>query len=80
MGKITDLSMGTVEVSQEPGKAGRDNKVEVAARGKDASAKTNRPVEPGPGPALGSKTDEKKTLPTYRVAVDTVRMIAPTCP
>lgn len=80
MGTITDLTMGTVQVTQEPGKPGRDNKVEVEARGKDASAKTNRPVEPGPGPALGSKTDEKKTLPTYRVEVDTVRMIAPVCP
>ena len=35
MGKITDVSTGTVQVKQEPGKDGRDNKVEVDARGKD---------------------------------------------
>jgi hypothetical protein len=80
MGTITDLSMGTVEVTREPGKPGPDNKVEVEARGKDASAETNRPVEPGPAPARGTKTEEKKTLPTYRVEVETVRVISPTCP
>ena len=80
MGKITDISTGTVKVREEPGKPGRDNKVEVAARGKDASAKTERPVEPGPTPPPGTRIEEKKTLPTYRVEVDTVRMIAPVCP
>jgi hypothetical protein len=79
-GTVTDVSMGTVKVRQEPGKDGRDNKVEVDARGKDASAKTERPVEPGPPPAPGTKVKEKKTLPTYRVQVDTVRVIAPNCP
>jgi len=39
-GTVTDVSMGTVKVRQEPGKDGRDNKVEVEARGKDASGKT----------------------------------------
>ena len=79
-GTVTDVSMGTVKVRQEPGKDGRDNKVEVDARGKDASAKTEKPVEPGPPVAAGTKVTEKKTLPTYRVQVDTVRMIAANCP
>ena len=34
MGTVTDVSMGTVKVRQEPGKDGRDNKVEVDARGR----------------------------------------------
>ena len=79
-GTVTDVSMGTVKVRQEPGKDGRDNKVEVEARGKDASAKTEKPVEPGPTPPQGMKVKEKKTLPTYRIQVDTVRDIAATCP
>jgi len=80
MGKITDVSTGTVQVKQEPGKSGPDNKVEVDARGKDASGKTDRPVEPGPSPRMGTKVEEKRTLPVHRVDVDTVRMIAATCP
>jgi hypothetical protein len=79
-GTITDVSMGTVQVKQEPGKPGPDNKVEVDARGKDASARTDRPVEPGPQPPPGVKVEEKKTLPVHRVEVATLRMIAPTCP
>jgi hypothetical protein len=79
-GTITDVSTGTVKVKQQPGKPGPDNKVEVDARGKDASVKTDRPVEPGAPPAPGTTVVEKKTLPTYRVDVDTVRMIAATCP
>jgi hypothetical protein len=79
-GPITDVSMGSVKVRQEPGKEGRDNKVEVDARGKEASARTERPVEPGPPPAPGTRVEEKKTLPTYRIQVETVRMVAETCP
>ena len=79
-GAVTDVSMGTVKIRQEPGRDGRDNKVEVEARGKDASAKTERPVEPGPPPAPGMKVKEKKTLPTYRIQVDTVRDVAAVCP
>jgi hypothetical protein len=79
-GKVTDVTMGTVKLRQEPGKDGRDNKVEVDARGKDASAKTERPVEPGPTFAPGTKVKEKRTLPTYRIQVDTVKMVAPNCP
>jgi hypothetical protein len=79
-GTITDISTGTVKVRQEPGKDGRDNKVEVDARGKDASAKTEQPVAAGAAPPVGMKVKEKKTLPTYRVQVDTVRSIAPSCP
>lgn len=80
MGKITDVSTGTVQVKQEPGKSGPDNKVEVDARGKDASGKTDRAVEPGAAPRMGTKVDETRTLPVHRIDVDTVRMIAATCP
>ena len=79
-GMVTDVSMGTVKVRQEPGKDGRDNKVEVEARGKDASGKTERPVEPGPPVPVGMKVKEKKTLPAYRIQVDTVRDITASCP
>jgi hypothetical protein len=80
MGKVTDVSMGTVKVRQEPGKDGRDNKVEVDARGKDATAKTEKAVEPGPPVPAGMKVKETKTLPTYRIQVDSVRSIATNCP
>jgi hypothetical protein len=79
-GKITDVSTGTVKIRQQPGKEGRDNKVEVEARGKDASAKTERPVEPGPTPPPGTKVVEKRQLPTYRVEVDTVKVVEGVCP
>jgi hypothetical protein len=79
-GTISDVSTGTVKVNQEPGKPGPDNKVEVYARGKNASGETDRPVEPGPPLRKGMKTDEKKTLPVHRIEVVTVRRIAPTCP
>lgn len=79
-GTITDVSRGTVEVQQEPGKPGPDNKVEVEARGKDAEAKTDRPVEPGPPPAPRVKVETKKSLPVHRIDVATVKMIAATCP
>jgi hypothetical protein len=79
-GTITDVSTGTVQVKEQPGKPGPDNKVEVDARGKDASAKTDRPVEPGPTPVPGTKVEKKMTMPAHRVQVDTVRMIAATCP
>jgi hypothetical protein len=79
-GTVTDVSTGTVKVRQEPGKDGRDNKVEVEARGKDASAKTEKAVEPGPPVPAGMKVKEKKTLPAYRIQVDTVRDIAANCP
>ena len=79
-GTVTDVSTGTVKVRQEPGKDGRDNKVEVEARGKDASAKTEKAVEPGPPVPAGTKVKETKTLPAYRIQVDTVRDIAANCP
>jgi hypothetical protein len=80
MGTITDISMGTVETTKEPGKVGRDNKIEVDARGKEASARTDRSVDSAPTPPPGTKVVEKKTLPTYRVEVDTVRVLEPVCP
>jgi len=76
-GTITDVSTGTVQVKQSPGKPGPDNKVEVDARGKDASARTDAPVE---GVPAGVKMDDKKTLPVHRVDVSTVRMVAASCP
>jgi hypothetical protein len=77
-GKITDVSTGSVEIKEEPGKPGPDNKVKVEARGKEASAKTDTAVKEGPAPTV--KTDEKKTLPVRRVKVDTVKMVSATCP
>jgi hypothetical protein len=77
-GVITDLSTGTVRLKEEPGKPGPDNKIKIEARGKEASAKTDMPVTAGPAPA--GKTDEKKTVPVRRVKVDTVKMLAETCP
>ena len=79
-GTITDVSMGTVQVRKEPGKEGPDNKVEVDARGKDASGKTDRPVGTGPAAVPGMKVEEKKSMPVHRIAVDTVKMVAATCP
>ena len=79
-GTVTDLSTGTVKIKEEPGKPGPANEVEVAARGKDADAKTDRPVEPGPPPPPGTKVVKKENLPTYRIDVDTVRMISTVCP
>jgi hypothetical protein len=77
-GTITDLSTGTVRIKQEPGKPGPDNKIEVEARGKEAEAKTDMPVKPAPESM--TKSDEKNTLPVRRVKVDTVKMLAATCP
>ncbi len=77
MGEITDVSTGTVRVQQDPGKDGPDNKVEVAARDKDSSGTTDRPVVSGP--ATG-KTDTTQTLPVRRIKVDTVKLLSTTCP
>jgi hypothetical protein len=77
-GTITDLSTGTVRVKEEPGKPGPDTKIEVAARGKEAHGKTDTPVEAGTAPV--AKSDETKTLPVRRVKVDTVKLLATTCP
>ena len=77
VGEITDLSTGTVRIQQDPGKAGPDNKVEVAARDKDSSGTTDKPVVSGPGTG---KTDTTQTLPVRRIKVDTVKLLANTCP
>ena len=77
-GIITDVSTGTVRVRQDPGRDGRDNKVEVAARGKEVTGKTEKPVMDGPQSTV--KSDETKVLPVRRIKVDTVKMIAATCP
>lgn len=77
MGVITDLSAGTVQVKQEPGKDGPDNTVKVEARDKESTAHTDQPVVTGP--VSGVKTDSTQNLPVRRVKVDTVKMLAPTC-
>jgi len=74
-GVVTKESTGKVRVKQEPGK---ETKVEVEARGKEASAKTDKPVKPEP--ATTTKSDETRSLPVRRVKVDTVKMLASTCP
>ena len=79
-GTITDVSMGTVHVKKEPGKSGPDNKIEIEARGKEATGKTDRPVGTGPDAVPGMKVDEKKSVPFHRIDVDTVKMLGSTCP
>jgi hypothetical protein len=78
-GTITDVSTGTTKITQEPGKPGPDNdiKIEVSARGKEASVETEKPIIPGPTPV--TKTEETKTLPVRRIKVETVKMLSSTC-
>lgn len=76
-GAITDVSTGTVKVTQEPGKDGPNNTVKVEARDKESTARTDKPVVTGPAPMV--KTEETQNLPVRRVKVDTVKMLAPTC-
>jgi hypothetical protein len=77
-GTITDVSTGSVRVRQDPGREGRDNKVEVAARGKEASGKTEQPCHRRP--AAHDQDGRNQGLPVRRVKVETVKMIAATCP
>ena len=77
-GTITDVSTGSVRIRQDPGREGRDNKVEIQARGKEVTGKTERPVTDNP--TLAGKTVETKVLPVRRIKVDTLKMIASTCP
>ena len=77
-GIITDVSTGSVRVRQDPGREGRDNKVEIAARGKEVSGKTERPVTDGAQPTV--KSVDTKVLPVRRIKVDTVKMVSATCP
>ena len=79
-GTVTDVSTGTVKVEKEPGKTGPDNEVEVSARGKEADAETERPVDREAAPAPRVKQEKKRVLPVHRIDVETVRMIAATCP
>jgi hypothetical protein len=72
IGTITDVSTGRLEVKLEPGKP---DKVEIDARGKDASAKTDQAVE---GRAR-RKTEKKTTVPIHRVSVESVRTLSATC-
>jgi hypothetical protein len=77
-GVITELTTGTVRIKQRPGREGRDNKVEVSAKGREASAKTENPVQEGA--KANVRSDETTVLPTRRVKVDTVKMLSATCP
>jgi hypothetical protein len=77
-GVVTSESRGTVRVKQAPGKSGRDNKVEVEARGKDAIGDTEKPVKAET--TFPVKSDKTQGLPVRRVKVDSVKVIAPTCP
>jgi hypothetical protein len=79
-GEVTDVSTGTVKVDKEPGKDGRDNKVTVDGRGKEAKAKTEGDVGAGPTTAVGEHKVETTTMPLHRIKVDSVRMVAATCP
>ena len=76
-GRITDVSAGTVTLTQEPGKIGPDNSVKVEARDKESSGKTDEPVVTGP--VSTGKAEETQKLPVRRIKVDTVKMLAPTC-
>jgi hypothetical protein len=79
-GVITEVTMGTLRIKQDPGKPGanNDNKVEVEKGDKKAGGETEAPVKPGPTPLV--KTDEKQSLPVRRVKVDSFKVLAPTCP
>ena len=78
-GIITDVSIGTTKITQDPGKPGpnNDNKVEVSARGKESTLETDKSVKPGQAPL--TKTKETRTMPVRRVKVDTVKMISASC-
>ena len=76
-GTITDVSSGTVQLKQEPGKEGPNNTIKVEARDKEATAKTDEPLVTGL--AAYEKLDETKTMPVRRVKVETVKMLAETC-
>jgi hypothetical protein len=78
-GVITDLSTGSVRIKQEPGKPGsdNDNKIEVSARGKEASAETDKAV--GTRPATAEVSDRTQAKPVRRVKVGTVKMLSATC-
>jgi hypothetical protein len=69
-GTITDVSTGQLQIKYEPGKA---DKVEIDARGKDASARTGQSTP-------GKKGETKTSVPIHRIAVETVKMVAETCP
>jgi hypothetical protein len=75
-GVITDVSTGRLQIKNEPGRRGPDTKLEIDARGKDASAKTDEPVDAAPG----KKTEKKVSVPVHRIAVDSVKMVSATCP
>ena len=78
-GVITDISTGTTTTTQEPGKPGpaNDTKIEIDARGKEASGKTEESVVPGTMP--GTKTKLTQARVVRRVKVDTVKMVSQTC-
>jgi hypothetical protein len=76
-GTITDVSTGRLQIKHDPGRPGPDTKLEIDARGKDASARTDTPLDAA---SPGKKADKTKSVPVHRIAVDSVKMIASTCP
>jgi hypothetical protein len=79
-GHVSDVSQGSVTVDREPGKEGRDNKVVVEGRGKEATAKTEKSVTGGPAAAPGTHSEVTKPMSIHRIDVDSVRMLSTTCP
>lgn len=80
-GTVTDVKPhGLVETKKEPGKEGRDNKIEVNAPHKDAKAKTEKDLGVGNVAASGQKLEETVAMPTVRIQVASVKSVATTCP
>ncbi len=73
-GVLTEVTTGTVQIKQEPGKPGPDNTVKIESEGKEASGKTDTPVG---GPVVKSDTTQAVTI--HQVKVDTVKLLAKTC-
>lgn len=80
-GEIEKMEAGEIEVEKEPrNTSGPDNEVEVESGSKQVEAKTNRPVDNKPGPAVGQETKTKHKVMVHHVKVRGVRQLAATCP
>jgi hypothetical protein len=80
-GEIEKMEAGEIEVEKEPRNAsGPDNEVEVESGTRQIEAKTNRPVDGKPGPAVGHETKTKHKVMVHHVKVEAVRQLAATCP
>lgn len=78
-GEISDVSMGTIRIAQDPGRPGpdNDNKIAIEARGKESELSTDRPI--GLGRPHLDKIEETQRLPVRRVKVDTIQVLPTTC-